>query len=236
MKFAMTKLAAATTIALAFSNVNAAVISGDTVLINILKDGSTGDSMIIDTLVSANEFRTGSLTSWTSNTDLTAAIDTFIGTSTDVSFYVAGYEDASVDKYALANKTQLDKVATNAMNSQFTNFVTNANNLFGAATEGLTENWFAGVMDGDPAHYENTFLFGNGYVQGFDLGTAAPFFVSRSNLLPTIPYSTEQLFDWNLSADGSLTYGAPAVPVPAAVWLFGSGLIGLVGVARRRKA
>jgi len=29
---------------------------------------------------------------------------------------------------------------------------------------------------------------------------------------------------------------APAVPVPAAVWLFGSGLLGLIGVARRRKA
>ena len=27
-----------------------------------------------------------------------------------------------------------------------------------------------------------------------------------------------------------------AVPVPAAVWLFGSGLIGLIGIARRRKA
>ena len=29
---------------------------------------------------------------------------------------------------------------------------------------------------------------------------------------------------------------ADAVPVPAAVWLFGSGLLGLVGVARRKKA
>ena len=31
-----------------------------------------------------------------------------------------------------------------------------------------------------------------------------------------------------------LTATATAVPVPAAVWLFGSGLLGLVGVARRR--
>ena len=37
---------------------------------------------------------------------------------------------------------------------------------------------------------------------------------------------------WTL-ADNKLVY--TAVPVPAAVWLFGSSLIGLVGVARRRK-
>jgi hypothetical protein len=29
---------------------------------------------------------------------------------------------------------------------------------------------------------------------------------------------------------------SPVIPVPAAVWLFGSGLLGLVGIARRKKA
>ena len=36
-------------------------------------------------------------------------------------------------------------------------------------------------------------------------------------------------------SDGSGWIGAP-VPVPAAVWLFGSGLLGLVGIARRKRA
>ena len=31
-------------------------------------------------------------------------------------------------------------------------------------------------------------------------------------------------------------YSVTLVPVPAAVWLFGSGLIGLIGIARRKKA
>lgn len=46
---------------------------------------------------------------------------------------------------------------------------------------------------------------------------------------------------WSLDSTGTLTYSvaaaAPAtVPVPAAVWLLGSGLIGMVGVARRKPA
>ncbi|MFC1773858.1 VPLPA-CTERM sorting domain-containing protein [Pseudomonadota bacterium] len=29
---------------------------------------------------------------------------------------------------------------------------------------------------------------------------------------------------------------ASAVPVPASIWLFGSGLLGLIGIAKRKKA
>jgi hypothetical protein len=46
--------------------------------------------------------------------------------------------------------------------------------------------------------------------------------------------------DFSLSADSTVGMSGfvqqTVVPVPAAVWLFGSGLLGLVAVARRRKA
>jgi len=39
------------------------------------------------------------------------------------------------------------------------------------------------------------------------------------------------------SAFGDFTFAAASpVPVPAAVWLFGSGMLGLIGIARRKKA
>ena len=39
---------------------------------------------------------------------------------------------------------------------------------------------------------------------------------------------------WSWSSD-SITLNIGAVPVPPAVWLFGSGLLGLVGMARHKK-
>jgi hypothetical protein len=45
---------------------------------------------------------------------------------------------------------------------------------------------------------------------------------------------TEFVGTWKFSSDGALEYSA--VPVPAAVWLLGSALLGLVGISRRRAA
>lgn len=42
--------------------------------------------------------------------------------------------------------------------------------------------------------------------------------------------------DLNGHGTGQLTLTVSAVPVPAAVWLFGSGLLGLVGYSKRKRA
>ncbi|HEY9202586.1 MAG TPA: VPLPA-CTERM sorting domain-containing protein [Gammaproteobacteria bacterium] len=43
-----------------------------------------------------------------------------------------------------------------------------------------------------------------------------------------VPYALQMV--------GTISSAPAEVPVPAAVWLFGSGLVGLAGIARRRKA
>jgi hypothetical protein len=51
--------------------------------------------------------------------------------------------------------------------------------------------------------------------------------------IPMMPGGPIAGFSWNLNANMIPTPGP--IPIPAAAWLFGSGLLGLVGLARRRK-
>ena len=53
--------------------------------------------------------------------------------------------------------------------------------------------------------------------------------------IPMAPSGPTAGFSANFSTDLTATPKTSTVPVPAAVWLFGSGLLGLLGVVRRKK-
>jgi len=51
-----------------------------------------------------------------------------------------------------------------------------------------------------------------------------------------VPTSLHDLFDGTEETPTSFSGSISAVPIPAAVWLFGSGLLGLLGISRKMKA
>ena len=65
----------------------------------------------------------------------------------------------------------------------------------------------------------------------YALSTSDAWSFDFSNGLQYSYYKTLNFYAWAVRAGD---VGASTVPVPAAVWLFGSGLLGLVGVARKR--
>ena len=106
---------------------------------------------------------------------------------------------------------------------------------------------------GNLAYYDTS---GNSPQPGYGLSNTGPFnniqsgpYWSATEYAPD-PYSAAWVFNMGSGAqtDGSIPnsyfawavhsgdVGVSAVPVPAAMWLFGSGLLGLLGVARRKRA
>lgn len=74
---------------------------------------------------------------------------------------------------------------------------------------------------------------------GAALGSAQSLFLVASTADSAVAANVyKSAYTLTLSSAGLLSYDAPvsAVPVPAAIWLLGSGLMGLVGIGRRRNA
>lgn len=133
-----------------------------------------------------------------------------------------------------------------ALNGQVDVFVATGNagglaTLFGDATLSMTAT-------GAPDAFDNNFGLGTDSLAS--LGQAASLFYfarstgtgSTATQATRVQYGNSAGFATvTLEADGDFVYSLAAVPVlatpiPAAAWLLGSGLLGLGGMARRRKA
>lgn len=112
-----------------------------------------------------------------------------------------------------------------SVNGSDTNTAVNTSQIFTAAANAFYDTSWGDMWNG--AHSTEAALGGS---LGF-------YYVMLQDALADLSGVQKMLGEWSLSSNGTLTYtadvGAP-VPVPAAVWLLGSALIGMVGVARRR--
>lgn len=163
-----------------------------------------------------------------------------------------GVGDAGTQFRLAATTTTLTPSITNFQNSQatgkFQNYLNNLNssgcsfgsNTGSCASSSATDGWNvnSGVW-GAAAGLSGGFTTAAGVGQSLFMlltansGTSVSTQTGKTSYLNTSG-SPET---WTLQNDGTLVWsGSPVsnVPVPAAVWLLSSGLMGLIGVARRR--
>lgn len=105
----------------------------------------------------------------------------------------------------------------------------------------LNDEYFGTIDNG--AYAGSEAIWGTSWGSNFAVNNSAAFgsdldfYYWKTGGFSPDPSVTKAVGSW--SFDGAtLSYGAATaspVPVPAAVWLFGSGMLGLVGVARRKK-
>jgi len=117
-------------------------------------------------------------------------------------------------------------------------FLGASNSLVSAASSatGFLGGSWATTLGGGAAAWGPGF---DNTLTGLNGGMKMSFLAIDPNDQGLAPIATTFAGTWSVNAAaGTLDYtaGVSAVPVPAAVWLFGSGLLGLVGVSRRKKA
>ncbi len=111
-----------------------------------------------------------------------------------------------------------------------------------AAAAAILESVFVDIADGAPANFDTTDIDQIIGCVTDSCNFAIPYSPDYSNLVIVFNGTLEVDDRFNGAPAPVNGYGGPwvrftpvsSVPVPAAVWLFGSGLLGLIGIARRK--
>lgn len=247
---AMGSLAAHANIAIPTTSGN----PGDAVLFADVFNGSTlVKTYAGDTGISVNSLQSGTVPT---GTFLDANLATFLaaaapGTTVDWLLVGAGGNTGAAPVGVTTSGSGLVGIRTqngsslNSWNVELVGIFNNINGLIGASATPTANSW---VGNNDSIASGNGFapfgttndasnLGGNtGQVATAGLGTVTLYGLSAAdqNLFTTVKISPEMTA--TLSTSGLSFSQITAVPVPAAVWLLGSGLLGLAGVARRKSA
>ena len=227
-------------------------LTGDGELfINVVLNTASPETIVLDTNINLNDMVSGAVTSWTSNTAQSSAVKNLLNLSpslSDFSFDAGGRQTnvANLDQFSLflTNTNPNQKVPPGSQVNTFVGYsermktwIDSVNQVKTLTADGSLVPVASGVGD-----WTDPFQGWGGNGDTINWTTTTDTTVGSSLALYRYFYDTSlnpvtQLYG-NINIDattGVVSYNSvSAVPVPAAVWLFGSGLMGLVGVARRR--
>jgi hypothetical protein len=141
---------------------------------------------------------------------------------------------SSIDHLANYWTTDLVYTAAGAMGSFIVNEINGPGVTFPGGVS-ATNGWDSASPFGK---FADVTFNGGGFENGAAVGTAQSLYVVATGGDEGFAANVyKSAYTLTLSSAGVLTYNAPvsSVPIPAAVWLLGSSLMGLLGVGRRRK-